>query len=787
MINYRPKSRVHLVRHQKTLNRLIKGSLLVATILINVRAVLAQEQAPGDIIVTAQRRDQAVIDVPIAVSVLSSKQVENLNLSTFTSISQQTPNFNITFRLGSNSPPDLNIRGIRGEGSFSRVNESSVAVYVDDVYLGDESSLSGQMFDVDRVEVLRGPQGTLFGRNTTGGLVQFVSAAPTRELRGKGSVLVGSDNWVALNGAVSGPVSDGIRTRLAGQFERHDGHFTNRSTYPGAPKKLAGKNVWSIRSTTDFDIGDTSMLRLQVTHSETNSQSTPSFGLGVWRDATKARCTRDEIFAAQCVDNVVLSGQPHQILPHSGDAITEASVDELAITQNLTSITAKLETDVGGASLINIANYTHVKSRTGVDGDASTTPSGLQGSNIIGVFSNDARQFSDELRIQGKSDRINWVAGLFYYQDTKKNNILTTLRTDAKVKFLQIDSNVRVDTKSGAIFGQADWKFADLWTLSVGARYTIENRHLLETNATLVGVLPTADILAQVENPNPVTKDVTGRVSLTWEPSPDNTLFVSYSRGAKSVAYNAFFLDPSPALASVRANAKLAGPVGQEHVDAFEIGSKNRLFDRKLMLNLAAFYYRFNGKQELLSVVDLTSGTPIASNRFLNVGVAEIYGAELELAYSPSPRWDFNMSGGLLHTRITDSDLKISSPNLGVINLEGLPLPQTPAWNVSGQLAYHIPAGRAGAFTLQAEGRAQAKQNFVLTNDPIVDIPSYGIVNFRILWESADKKFNGQVFVTNAFAKDYFARLNETNITAGSLIAQMGEPRLWGAKFGVSF
>jgi iron complex outermembrane receptor protein len=767
--------------------------MAVPTILAS-NAAFAQDADTNEIVVTAQRREQAVIDVPISVSVVLAQQVDNLNLSTFTSIAQQTPNFNITFNRGSNATPDLSIRGIRGEGSNGRLNESSVAVYVDDVYLGDESSLTGQMFDVERVEVLRGPQGTLFGRNTTGGLVQFISAAPTSELTGKASILYGSDNWVTLNGAISGSFGDHVRTRLAGQFEQHDGHFTNGANIPGIPRKLAAKKVWSIRSTTDFDLGDTSKLRLQFTKSKTNSETTPNFGLGVWKDATRARCARPQILAAQCVDQVILSGQPRQIEPRSGTAITELNRDELAIRQNLTSVTAKFEQDLGGATLINITNYTRFKSHIGLDGDASSTPSGLQGANVWAQLDNTTRQLSNELRVQGETDRLDWVGGLFLYKDKKTNFSLLTVRNNARADLQRLASNSRADTKSGALFGQLDWRFADQWTLSAGARYSIENRHLKEASgqATVVSpvltVLPKQDILAALINlgqdPDPTTKDVTGRVSVTWEPTPDNSLYASYSRGAKSVSFSTFYSNPTPN--NTIANARLTGPVGREHVDAFEIGSKNRFLGRALTLNLAAFYYTFDGKQELLSVADLSSGVPILSSQFLNVGTAELYGAELELNYTPNRRWDFNVSGGLLHTEITRSDLILNSPNLGLVPLEGLPIPQTPKWTLNAKLAHHLPVDGVGVFTFQAEARAQAKQNFVLTNDPIVDVPPYGIVNFRIMWESEDKKFNAQAFVTNAFNKDYFARLNETNIGAGALIAQMGEPRLWGVKLGVA-
>lgn len=787
-------------RSRRALAALLMRTAMVVPSILAGSAAFAQE--PGEIIVTAQRREQAIIDVPISVSVVGGEKVEDLNLSNFTAVAQQVPNFNITFNRGSNATPDLSIRGVRGEGSNGRLNESSVAVYVDEIYLGDETSLTGQMFDVQRIEVLRGPQGTLFGRNTTGGLVHFVSAAPTAEFTGKASLLYGSDDWVSLNAAVSGGFGERVRTRLAGQFERHDGHFTNRATVPGAPKKLAGKKVWSIRSTTDFDIGDASTLRFQITQSQTDAESTPNFGLGIWKDATKAICSQKDIFAGKCVDNVVLGGQPQQVRPRSGDAITELGRDDLAITQNLTSLTTKFETDLGWASLINIANYTQFKSRIRFDGDQSSTPSGLQGANIRAQLNNQSRQFSEELRLQGETDTLNWVAGIYYYQDRKRSQSFLTIRNNTGGLLQMIRSRSRVDTKSGALFGQADWKFADQWTLSAGARYTIENRELKQADATLTtaaGALDPLDILPGVADPDPVTKDVTGRVSLTWEPTADNSLYASYSRGAKSVSYNTYYSNaggttPASRAAALAANAPLTGPVGQEHLDAFEIGSKNRFLDRKLMLNLAAFYYLFDGKQELLSVADLSSGVPVLTTRFLNIGKAEMYGAELELTYAPNDRWDFSVSGGLLETEITKSSLRIGVPRLSTlpppqntIPLQGLPIPQTPKWNVSATLAHHIPVSGVGVFTLQTEARAQATQNFTLSNDPIVDIPSYGIVNFRIMWESENKKYNVQAFVTNALKKDYFTRMNDTIFSSGALVTQLGEPRLWGVKFGAAF
>ena len=788
-------------RSPKALRSLLLRSAIVVPAIVGSAQALAfdedsrasgnRERDESEIVVTAQRREQALIDVPISVSVLDAQAVEDRNLSTFTSIAQQTPNFAVNFVRGGNAAPNLSIRGIRGDGSTARVNESSVAVYVDDVYLGDENALAGQMFDIERVEVLRGPQGTLFGRNTTGGLVQFVSASPTPEFSARGSILYGSDDWVALNGAISGPLGDHIRTRLAGQFETHDGHYTNQATLPGAVRHLGGKRVWSLRSTTDFDIGSASRLRIQVTHSETDSESTPNFGLGIFQSPTppppgtpNAYCTRAQIFAAQCYDNIVRSGQPPQVRPRPGYAITELTHDELAIRQRLTSATARFETDLGFGTLINIANYSHFRSRIGVDGDGSTTPSTLV-QRVLVQLRNRTEQFSEELRLQGETGTVNWVAGLFYYQDRKDAGNTLIVRNNANAVLQQAPASARVDTWSGAVFGQIDWRFADRLTLTAGARYTIENRELLRATlgpiVTAAGTGPLIDIRAAVPETDPVTHDVTGRLSLTYEPTDDNTLYASYSRGAKSVGFSVFYTGGTAA-----SNAAQTGPVGQEHLDAFEIGSRNRFLNRTLSLNLAAFYYHFQGKQDLLAVADTSGPAIVVSTRFINVGTVELYGGEIELNYRPNRRWDFSLSGGTVHSEITDSPVTFSGPRLGLVPLEGRPLPQTPKWNLNATLAHHIPTS-VGTFTLQAEGRAQSRWNFGLSNDPLADVPSYGLVNFRVMWESNDGRYNLQAFVTNAFNKLYFNAITDTNAAAGAFITQIGEPRLWGVKFGFSF
>lgn len=281
------------------------GMLSAALLPMALAAQSAQAQEneirEKEIIVTAQKREQSVLEVPASITAFSAETVAKLNFSSFTSISQSVPNFNVSYQRGGSATPSLTIRGVRGDDSPSRMNESSVAMYVDEVYLGAETSLTGQLFDVARVEVLRGPQGTLFGRNTTAGLVHFISASPTRTFSGFANAQYGSDNQVNLEGGVSGPISESVRFRLSGKWDRDDGHWKNIATTAGAPLKLGGKNEWGLRGTLDFDVSANTLATLIVSHSQAHSELTPGVGYGVRTPGTGVLCSLEDTFAGKCV------------------------------------------------------------------------------------------------------------------------------------------------------------------------------------------------------------------------------------------------------------------------------------------------------------------------------------------------------------------------------------------------------------------------------------------------------------------------------------------------------
>lgn len=747
----------------------------------------------GEIVVTAQKRAQSLIDVPAAVTAIDTATITERNLTNITSITALVPNFAVNYNRGGNTVPTLTIRGISSDGLSSRVNESSIAVYMDEVYLGDESMLTGAIFDVGRVEVLRGPQGTLFGRNTTGGLTHFVSALPTKEFSGRASALYGSDNWTLIEGAVSGPISDRIRFRVAGQWDRHDGHYTNTllNRPANVPRELGAKDVWGVRGILEFDLADTTLLRLTAQHVESHSQTTPGRSPGALDPADptgRTFCTLDRILAGDCVSRFS-AGNPTLFPPHgnrkAGLGTTNLTADELAVGLNTDMFTANLSVDLDWATLTAISNYSTNQYSQLADSDAGSDESG-QAFNLKSSGANRERQFSQEVRLSGSQGAINWVGGLYYYMDKKESRV--TAQTIASPGLAGpgpiSGSESQVKTNAAAIFAQVDVPLADKWTLTIGQRYSDETRKLTRARS-FVGAA-TNDVLAFMNangyETKPHTRDLTGKISLAFEPSVDHSMYLSYSRGAKSVGFNTVYSSRTTDFGLNNANA--TGPVGQEKLDAFEFGLKNRLFDRKLQINSAVFYYNFDGKQQVLN--QFINGSPSA--RFINVGQVRLYGAETEIRFEPNEDWDFTFSGGWLENKITKSSVVVADPTRGQMSLQGKRLQQTPKFTYNFTVARHLTIDDIGTFTLQGEGNGVTKQFYSITNNPLAQEKARFVANARLFWRSPDERFRAELSVTNLFKKNYYLYAQDAVISQLGFVASTeAESRLWSLKVGMNF
>jgi iron complex outermembrane recepter protein len=800
---------------------LVAGSLL--TLAFGGSTAFAQEATggqtdSGEIVVTAQKRAQNIQDVPLAVSALSGEQLGKLGINNAPDVTTQVPSFRVTYERGPTSIPNFSIRGVRGAALASRFNESSVALYVDEVFIGDETSFNSALFDVERVEVLRGPQGTVFGKNTTAGLVHFISAKPTDTLSAYGNVGTGSDNQALVEGAISGPLSDRIRVRLAGKMDRDDGHYRNRHDLAGiggVEKKNGDLDVWGLRGTIDVDLTEKTLFRFIGAYSQNNSENAPGITYGMLLPGTtgsppypaSAFCSRERILhQADCISvNQAATGAEPNIGRESSSGGTNLLPDQLKIRGRNTSLTGLLRQDLDWGTLTSIANYTRNFYSSLTDSDALATPQAATGGlnfNYNNIYVNKSWQFSEELRLNGSTSAFDWVVGGLYYTDRKQS--FSDLWTISSANN-QLMTFGRLKSTSFAMFGQLDAHLSRKFTLSIGGRYTNEKRELLEAitfaKQRAAGIYTNLDaaladtaapftaplqdvrggLVAAGQPTSTLNKDFTGKLSLTYEPNSNNTFYLSYSRGVKGAGFSSGF-SPTNTLAQ---NMALVGPVGQETLDSYEIGAKNRFFGRKLGINTAAFYYDFRNKQEQIFL--FSPATQTLLQNYLNAGDAEVYGIETEIDFRPSSRWNFNFNGSLLRGKITKSD-KIVADGFGrLVPLQGVKLANLPSWSFSSYLSYTQPIAGVGDFTIQPEVQGVARVNESLTQDPLAADDPHVFVNLRLFWESESRKFNAQVFVTNLFNELSLINTRDLVFRSGKYNTTEGLGRLWGVKLGVKF
>lgn len=758
------------------------AGVAASTLMAVTAPAFAQEE---EIIVTAQKREQSIMDVGVAVTALSGEDLRDQGLQSFAAVAEQVPNFTVTVSRG--AIPDFNIRGVSGDANLSRLNESSIAVYVDEVYLGDETALAGTTFDVERVEVLRGPQGTLFGRNTTGGLVHYISSRPTSELTGYGNFQYGSDNWVMVEGAISGPLTNTIRARLAGKWNRHDGHRENINKTPGADRRLGAANTWGLRGTLDFDLGEDTLLTFIGNYSKGAGETIPGISYGALKpngsrnpaDWPNAFCSLEEMLDAKCVNSFSPLGPITS--RKAGQGNTELPSDRLELKQEYYSLTAKLEADFDWATFTSLTNFSRNDFLYELDADNGFHTAEFGPGIVTYVeLNNQAEQFSQEFRLNGSTDALDWVTGVYFYMDDKSYRKLDTI-TVPTARLTLIEAGV--ETESYAAFGQANAHVSDEVSLILGVRFNKESRALTRGTYRNFTTGEFQNVQAALPQSRIDTRDMTGKFGVEYSPSKGHLWYASYSRGAKSGGFNATW-NPG----SLAANVATTGPVGQETLDSFEVGAKHQFLDGKLRVSGAAFLYLYQGKQQ--SVTSFNPVTLTTSNVFINSGDAEMYGAELELSYVPSSRFDLTLGGGVLETRIVESTIVVRDHRAPVtgIPLEGLELTQAPKWTASAVAAYHVPLGGAGRLTFQSEVSARAKIHFSITNHPLAMDPDKVVANFRVMWKSEDGRFNAQAFVTNAFNRKYML-INRDAVFGvyGANNSFEGEPRLWGVKLGASF
>ncbi len=595
------------------------------------------------IVVTARRREESIQDVPLSITAISGEALAKSGTLEITEIAQEVPNLTLEVSRGTNTTLTAFIRGV-GQPDPVAGFEAGVGLYVDDIYLNRPQGAVLDIYDVERIEVLRGPQGTLYGRNTIGGAIKYVTAALPDETEIKVRGTYGSYNQADLIVTASTPVSDSLKVGVSGARLSRGG-FGDNLVQEGVENY--NKDVWGARGTIEFDNGPL-FIRLSGDYVKDNSDPR----------------------------------QGHRLLPgaFSGAPVLDDVYDTRA---GLDVVDQEVEAYGGGLTIAYELNDTMtVKSITGYRKDHSTTPIDFDSLpqadlDVPAIYRN--KQFSQELQFLYEGDRLSGVLGAYYLDASAFTAFDVALFTTGAIPSVNLPGlNAQtlgdVDTKTWSIFGDFTYDLTDQFSLSVGGRYTWDKRTSRILRTTFVGgysdLFPPTDAVPIAVtsdfNGSATFKEFTPRASLSFKPNANHTFYATYSKGFKGGGFDprgqtsqAPDLDGDGDIDYADQYEFLS--FAPETVDSYEIGWKASLLDDSLFISLAAFKGDYTDVQIPGSVGVDSNGDGI-SDSFVgitsNAGDADVNGVEFEGRAvvgrnfaGPGSRLTFNWALGVLDAK----------------------------------------------------------------------------------------------------------------------------------------
>jgi len=754
-------------------NVAIQSALATSLLSCALTGVAAAQTAQlEEVVVTAQKRAENLQDTPIAISAVSGETLERLNIDDLGAIAAANPAL-VYSEAGGEA--QLYIRGI-GSNIFSIGVDQSVATHIDGVYVGRANMGLTQFLDIDRVEILRGPQGSLYGRNATGGAINIISRAPTDDFSAYVSGLVGSFNRVDVRGALSGPLSDSLSARVAVRRLKDDG-YTEDLDSRGA-NKIDDNDLTAVRGSLRWKT-DALTATLIAEQSEFENGNTSIFP----------------------IDNTGLA--------ESFGAVSNRDIHQ---TRNNTPSFHKWNTGgVTGNIDWNLNEAVNMNLTLGYrdwDSDFLFNTDGTEIEITRSSFIYQSEQMSAELRLSGEQAWGRWLVGAYWF-DEDKYGALGLVRAGFTPPSVALPPRSFVFRADGtgeatAFFGQVDFKLADTLTLSAGLRYSDETKGDLLRQSTL---LPDLELLG-LFTPNPIpdataatTRSVsrswdawTPRVGLEYRPADGQLLYLTYSEGFKSGGFNDLSV--------------VNPPFNPEFIDSFEVGAKTEWLEGRLRANASAFYYDYQD----LQVSVFASVGAITTTFTTNAAEATVKGLELDLQAKPAAGLDVAASVALLDARYDRFVTPYGSCNAGNVSLDarcagrvGLPrlidaagnrLNNAPKFKGSLTATYTLDLSGGGAVSLQGAVHHQGRVYFLPANTEVMSQEAYTLVDARIGFENEAGNLSVGAFVKNLADEDYFHNIVQFTSTSdarkdifaiGNALGYPAAGRQWGLEVSYRF
>lgn len=806
------------IRNRKSASRMTASLIAITAMSAPVHAqentdngnqIVSTEAATDNmIVVTANRREASLQDTPLSISAFGEDELKNRSITSIEQVGAIAPGVQISTYQGDTS---IFIRGI-GTPTIIAGTDSSTATYVDGVYISRPAAIGPQFFDIERIEVLRGPQGTLYGRNATGGAVNIVTNRPTDILEGNLQLTVGNYDRFRVAGAVSGPLSDAIRARLAFQLEDRGGYAT--VTRPdNSTERVEDKEDFSVRLTVEADISPDATLTVNGDYYRADDKANAYFyaSAGYADEVPDWYGTRE---GSQTL--------PYFAIKNAGRVSAVASRNIFADVPFFNEVEnwglgAKLDWNIADYNLKVIGSYRDTNPVSQNEFDLSDTFN-----NYVGR-EEDHWQWSSEVQLSSPVDQpFSWIAGGYYFQERNiiDNDIFGNFWepiliqgfTDLQaagvlppfpVVFPETDLCCELhlsgeqETKAWALYLDTQWDVSDQFTVRLGGRYSEEKRDGRQ-NFDLV-MLPNTRIAPNtIFFPNAITEDrdaaqpdpfgfiiapvngpttfnaFTPKIGIDFKPNDDVLLYASIQRGFKSGGYN---------IGSTQRD-----PFEPEKIWSYEIGARTELLDRALLLNASAFWYDYTN----LQAQDSVGNQPIIQN----VGKARVRGFEVETVARPSDFFRLEGAVTYVDAQFTEGQLTESlrpapltqAPGTLLRDLDGLRLPRAPRWKFSVAGQVDQPLGDMGNITARAEYHWQSKIYFTVFNIDAASQESYGLLRASLGFTSADEKWSIRLFGDNLTGETYFTNQILTGTVYGAeFVGPLGAPRTYGIDLGFSF
>jgi iron complex outermembrane receptor protein len=724
------------------------------------------QPAPGEIVVTAQRRAQNLQDVGVAVSAVSGNDLRKLDVFDSKDISKIVPGVSLDATASGGVNANLTIRGV-SQSDFSPSQESPNSIYMDDVYLAAPGEAAFPLYDMARIEVVRGPQGTLFGQASSGGLVNFITNRPSKDWKGYAEIGFGSYASAHVEGGVGGPITDHLRFRIAARAETANGWWHN--DMPGGANAFEN-TFYGIRGQVELDVADNVTARLVVSYDHSprhnegtyravpfylvNGQPTPlpanvdAYGTGPGNDSTGYRDTDPQL--------------------QSGSFNNVGFLEKTRFSPTLYVIA-----DLGSTKITSITNYTGFNLNYNEDCDGGPV-------NICNApLAQSLHQFSQEIRANGKTGGLTYTFGGNFISVHQQAPIGFSLPSLAGTSFALTDNNAIYQTLSSyAAFGQLEYQIASKLSATIGLRYT-HNRKEIDSKVYYyeLGNGYSGGTGSTIYNPPLLAYDYStntvgnaainrdnlwsGKAQIDYKANRDWLLYASVSRGVKGSGFNT---NSGGNLTNAQT------PFKPEHLIAYEAGSKLQFLDRKAHLNLSAFDYEYQNFQGYA----FTGLQGVVGNY-----KARFYGAEADLGGSPGAGFRLQVGASYLHSRLHDVPTAYS----GTHDEQGVGAPH---WTVNGYVAKDFEIG-PDVLTVQWSGSYIGSRYASIDNNAATLITGSFVHNARITYLLTKPNVEIGLFVDNISDK---ARQNfafDLISTSGGVIRSYDRPRWFGGSVRKTF